>query len=103
MKKLANGCVDLWVAVGVTAYYLVRTHLPDRLHDLTFISKPLGSGSVDISFLKVHKDAKKMKALYEKGLENVRKNGICKKILKRYFGEGMGEGMMLENSLPSCS
>ncbi|MBN1141980.1 MAG: transporter substrate-binding domain-containing protein [Deltaproteobacteria bacterium] len=103
MKKLASGRVDLWVTTGVTAFYLVRTHLPERLSDLTFIKKPLGQGDVKICFLKRHKDSEKMKALYIKGLKIIRHNGTCENILKNYFGKNVGQLMNFERSLPSCS
>jgi ABC-type amino acid transport substrate-binding protein len=99
MMKLAGGRIDLWVAVGLTAYFLVEKHMPERLGDLTFVIMPVGTGTVDLSFLKSHKDYLKMKGLYEEGLATIFENGVYEAILKRYFGEGI----VFEDALSSCT
>jgi polar amino acid transport system substrate-binding protein len=99
LKKLVSGRIDIWVAVGLTAYFLVETNFPERVDDLAFLEKPAGSGTVDVSFFKAHREYEKMKALYEKGLQIIRENGTYQEILERYFGKGV----VFEDALSSCS
>lgn len=86
IRKLAVRRIDLLVAVGLTANFLVKKYMPERLYDLAYIKKPIDCGSVDLNFLKRHKDYNKMKALYQNGFEIIVKNGTYIRILEKYFG-----------------
>ncbi len=89
LSKLYHKRVDLWISVGLTAYFMVENKYPKMLNDLAYMEKPIVGNSVDLNFMKNHKDYKKVKKQFLKGFKIIQKNGTYKEILSRYFGKNI--------------
>ncbi len=88
LQKLAGNRVDLIVCDRFVEQYLVKHYLPDLASRIEFMKPALQVKNLYICISKKAENAQKKVAVFNKGLQQIKKQGIFNKIAHRYgFGE----------------
>jgi polar amino acid transport system substrate-binding protein len=84
MKKLEKGRIDLVPENELVGWAIIDQMFPTEKSKFGTTSKPLSEGTMHVMFSKNNPNSMKYQKMFEKGLEELRKQGKIDKILSKY-------------------
>lgn len=88
LRKLLANRIDLVVADKYVGLHLLRTHFPERMNEIDYITKPLEKKQLYLCISRNHPQAEDIVNAFNKGLSALEKNGLLQQLIKESFPSG---------------